>query len=313
MDEAWHEPGGAACVDTRRRFCETGDREAGANMGEIWSHRVDGEAFERLVVEANRVLMSTKEETLIVDRDGAVLGRRLRRETDPAPGYSLPRVGEFGYALEDGALLQFAADETLVSRTPIPLDLFARHRDPLRRWFRNPTDEHVSAMIDAKISEWYRGVYLCADPARGRLLAIGMSNPPWLVRLRTDGTVDWVLIVGRFTDCCNWAGVVSRDGALVHVSSCGKRVTFITAAGEIVSAHDLPDCPIGLSTEGRDVAYVTFWDEGVAAYRPNQGHIGSVDIPGLRAAEVRDGVVYCVTEDPAAGVLLKAFRQPPFG
>ena len=281
-------------------------------MREMWCHRVAGGAFRGLVVEAARVTVSTGKETLAVDRQGTVLERRERRELGSAPGASLARLGEFGYALEKGELLRFAADETLVSRTPIPLELFARHRERLSRAFANPTDERVSTMIDTKISRWYSSVCLDADRPRERLLAIGQF-PPWLASIRTDGAVDWVLIVGKITGCCNWAGAVSRDGTLVHVSSCGQRVTFIAAEGEIVSAHDVVGFPGALSTEGRDIAYVTFRDEGVAAYRPNKGHIGSVDVPGLRAAEVRDGVLYCVTEDPVAGILLKGFEEPSLG
>jgi hypothetical protein len=279
-------------------------------MREMWCHQVEGDALRDLVIKTDRVLVSTGKETLAVSLQGAVLGRRERRETDRTPGVPLTRVGEFWYALERRELVRFAADGTLVSRTPIRLDLFARE---LRRAFAHPTDNQLNAMIDAKISNWDRSVYLRADSARKRLLAIGQSIPPWLAAIRTDGAIDWVLIAGKITGCCNWAGVVSRDGTLVHVSSCGQRVTFISAAGAILSAHDVEGFPGVLSTEGRDIAYVTFPDEGIAAYRPNAGHVGSVSIPGVIVAQVRDGVFYCVTKDPVAGIVLKAFEEPSFG
>jgi hypothetical protein len=281
------------------------------NMAEMWCHRVDGDAFRGLVVESARVLVSTGKHTLAVDRHGNVLERRERRDIGRAPGASPTRLGEFGYALGEGELLRFETDELPVSRTPILLELFARHRERLSRSFADPTDE-ILRMVDEKISGWYRSVHLGVDRARERLLAIGQF-PPWLASIRTDGTVDWVLIVGKYTDCCNSVGVVSHDGTLAHVSSCGQRITFITARGEVLSALDVEGHPGVLTTEGRDIAYVTFPGEGVAAYRPNKGHVGSVEIPGVTAAEVRDGVLYCVTEDPVAGILLKAFEEPSLG
>jgi hypothetical protein len=281
-------------------------------MTELWCHRVDGDAFRGLVVESARVLASTGKETLTVDHHGTVLERRQRRDIGPAPGASLARLGEFGYVLGEGELLRFEADEMPVSRTPILLELFARQRERLSRSFADPTGERMRAVVDEQISGWYRSVYLGVDRARERLIAIGQF-PPWLASIRTDGTVDWVMIVGKFTGCCNWVGVVSHDGTLVHVSSCGQRITFITAQGEILSAHDVEGYPGALTTEGRDIAYVTFPGEGVAAYRPNKGHVGSIEIPGVTAAEVRDGVLYCVTEDPEAGFLLKAFEEPFLG
>jgi hypothetical protein len=281
-------------------------------MNEMWCHSVDGDAFRGLVVESARVLVSTGKETLAVDRHGTVLERRERREIGRAPGASPTRLGEFGYALGEGELLRFETDAVPVSRTPILLELFARQRERVSRSFADPTDERVRAVIDEKISGWYRSVHLGVDRARERLIAIGQV-PPWLASIRTDGAVDWVMIVGKFTDCCNWVGTVSHDGTLVHVSSCGQRITFITAQGEILSAHDVEGHPGALTTEGRDIAYVTFPGEGVAAYRPNKGHVGSVEIPGVTAAAVRDGVLYCVTEDPVAGFLLKAFEEPSFG
>jgi hypothetical protein len=281
-------------------------------MVEMWCQRVDGDAFRGLVVESDRVLVSTGKETLAVDRRGTVIERRERRDIGRAPGAFRTRLGEFCYALDEGELLRFDADEMLVSRTPILLELFARHRERLSRIFADPTDERARGIVDEKLSGWYRTVHLDVDRARERLLAIGQF-PPWLASIRTDGTVDWVLIVGKGSDCCNSAGVVSHDGTLAHVSSCGQRITFITAQGEILSAVDVEGYPSVLSTEGRDIAYVTFPGEGVAAYRPNKGHVGSVEIPGVITAEVRDGVLYCVTGDPAAGFLLKAFEEPSFG
>ena len=283
-------------------------------MGELWCQRVEGDAFRGLVVESDRVLVSTGLQTLTVDLQGKVLERQERRDLSLASGPPHVRVGDHGYALQDGDLLRFDADGTMLSRTPIPVDLFARHRERLSSTFHPDTPaEMASAWVNHRIRAWYRNCYLAMDPTRERLLAVG-QYPPWLAAIRTDGSVDWVRIVGKIIHCCNFIAVVSRDGTLAHVTSCGWRLTFLTAEGEVISTHDfarnIEGAPTDLSTEGRGVAYVTLLYQGVAAYRPTLGEVGALEIPWISRARVRDGVLYCVIQDPSEGVLIKAFEAP---
>jgi hypothetical protein len=287
------------------------------NMGELWCRRVEGNGLRvAIVAESDRVVVSTDAHTLTVDLQGEVVDRRERRDTSPPPSAPGVRLGNYGYAVQDGELLRFDADGTMISRTPIAPDLFERHRERLSSAFHPDTPaEAVSKQVNHWIDAGYRTGYLIPDPARERLLSIGQF-PPWLAAIRTDGTVAWARIVGKTSDCCNFLAVASRDGTLAHVSSCGWRLTFVTAEGEILSTHDFgpaPDfqgSPNDVSTEGRGVAYVTLLERGVAALRPTLGQVGALEIPGIQRATVRNGVLYCIVKDPADGTLLKAFEAP---
>lgn len=285
-------------------------------MGELWCHRVEGDSFPWLVVESDRVIVSTASQTLTVDLHGEVLDRCEGRDVAAARGPSPVRVGNDGYLLQAGELLRFDANERLLSRKPVPDDLFARHRERLSSAFRPDTPAGTAAAwVNDRIKNWSRSVSLAPDPARERLLAIG-QYPPWLAAIRTDGTVDWVRIVGKTSDCCNFAAVISRDGTLAHVTSCGWRLTFLTTEGEVISTHGFASsgnswaAPNDLSTEGRGIAFVTLLCQGVVAYRPTLGEVGALEIPGITQAKARDGVLYCLLKDPLDGVLLKAFEAP---
>jgi hypothetical protein len=122
--------------------------------------------------------------------------------------------------------------------------------------------------------------------------------------------------VGKISDCCNFVAVASRDGTLAHVTSCGWRLTFLSAEGEVISTHDFESsrnagaAPNDLSTEGRGVVYVTLLCQGVAAYRPTLGEVGTLEIPWVSRATVRDGLLYCIIRDPSDGILVKAFEAP---
>jgi hypothetical protein len=111
-------------------------------------------------------------------------------------------------------------------RTEIPIDQFERYRELFVRRFAEWTPT-AAEVTDYQISGWWRSAGLLADPARGRLLAIG-RNTPWLSAIRTDGGVEWALLIGSVSDCCNWAEVVAGDRTLAHFSSCGRRITFVT-------------------------------------------------------------------------------------
>jgi hypothetical protein len=81
-------------------------------------------------------------------------------------------LGDCGYALWDGDLLHFAADGTMLSRTPIPVDLFARHRERLSSIFHPDTPaEMASAWVNSRATA-RDGILYCIirDPSDGVLV-----------------------------------------------------------------------------------------------------------------------------------------------
>ena len=277
-------------------------------MEALWSQRVEGDAFRELVIEADRALVSTGKQTLVVSRGGDVLDRRepplIGQEHSRPSSVSL---GEKRYQLGAGELVELDARGSEISRAEIPIDLFERHRgyfkDRFAEW--TPTTAEV---VDHWIGTWWRSAWLVADPGRARLLAISASMP-WLAAIRTDGGVDWVQLVGGVTACCNSGGIVAGDGTFAFLSSCGRQITFLTAAGQIVSTHEVEGAA-GLLTAGAGVAYVTHLDGGVGAYRPIVGLTRTFEIPHLRHAQLEDGIFYAVIEDPSEGFMLVAFEEP---
>ena len=274
---------------------------------ELWCHEVEGDAFRGLVVESDRVLVSTGRQTLVVSRAGDILGRH---EPPLAPdGRPVLAGGECRYELREGELLGLDARGARISGAPVANDPFEQHRERILGFFSNRTDA-TREWTDDKIRRWWRSADLVADPARQRLLAVGLVPPSWLVAIQPDGRVDWALVTGSMSTCCNSVGVVARDGTLAHFSSCGCRITFVTADGQIGSAYDIQPTPIHLATDGNGVAYVTLAGEGVAAYRPGVGLAGTYGIPHVRQAGVSGGILYAVIEDPPDLFRLQAFEEP---
>ena len=244
--------------------------------------------------------MSTGSCSVAFDGDGQVVQTTEVHEARAvAPLAWLQRRA---YHLSDGALVCYDAESRTTSRSLVPIDPFATHRERLVRSFLQFTDE--------KIRQWDRCTFLVADPEHERLIFTGYSIPPWLGALRPDGSTAWVRVVGKNTDCCNQIEIVSSDGTIAHHSSCGRRLTFVDRAGTTVSVHELARPASGIATERKGVVYLSFPDEGVDAYQIDRGPLWTLDIPMLCRAIVHDGVVYAVTDNREGEIALSAFAAP---
>ena len=263
---------------------------------------MEGDAFRDLVIESDRALVSTGKQTLVVSRGGDILDLHEPPRIGRDHNRSSLRIDN-RCELEKGELLERDAQGVCISRTEIPFDPFEPHFT--RRFAGLPLDE--AALRDHMVDRWWRYVALVADPTRGRLLAFNTSIP-WLAAIRTDGRVDWALDIGVFGGCCNSGDIVAGDGTFAHLSMCDARITFVSAEGQIVSAHAIGAEPRDLWTDGRGVAYVTLSNEGIAAYRPMVGRTRTLEIPHVRRTQVKDGILYAVVEDPSDGFMLKAFQ-----
>jgi hypothetical protein len=290
----------------------------------LWSCGVEGEYVESLIVEADRVLVSTGQQTLVVEsgrglvsrrkltlavsREGEPVGRDERLLLRPADERRLVILGDSRYALEAANLLRFDAHGAPISRTSIAVDLIERHLEGVTRRGTYGWPDLESVWGDQTRWRWWTAA-LVADSERGRLVVIGLTIP-WLAALGTDGNIEWVRLGRRWSDCCNSAAVVANDGTLAHYSSCGRWITFVSPEGDTLSGHDIGGLPSGLSTNRRGVAYVVDLEGRIVAYRPETGLALILDVPHITHADVRDGILYAVTKHPSDGLVLTAFREP---
>jgi hypothetical protein len=267
---------------------------------ELWRRRVEGDAFRSLSLESDRVVVSTGRCSATFDRDGQVLEMTDVHEARAAA--PLAWLRRRAYHLSEGALVCYEAESRTTTRALVPIEPFAAHKERLVRSFLEFTDE--------KIRQWDKFTSFVADPEHERLIFTGYSIPPWLGVLRPDGSTAWVRVMGKNTDCCNEIEIVSSDGTVAHHSSCGRRLTFVDRAGATVSVHELARHASGIATERKGVVYLSFLDEGVGAYQIDRGPLWMLDIPMLRRAVVRGGVVYAVTDNREGEITLSAFAAP---
>jgi hypothetical protein len=290
----------------------------------LWSCGLEGEYVKSLIVEAERVLVSTGQQTLVVEsgrrllsrrhltqvvsREGRLLGRDESLLLPPAAGRPSEQLGDSRYRLEQGDLLTFDADGALISRTSIALDLIERHLKGVTRRGAHGWPDVEDVWGEQMRWRWW-AADLVADSECDRLIVIGLIVP-WLAALETGGNIQWVRLGRRWFDCCNSAVVVANNGTLAHYSSCGRWITFVSPEGDTLSSHDIDGRPSGLFTNRRGVAYVTDLQGRTLAYRPETGLALVLDVPHIMHVDVRDGILYTVTKHPSAGLVLTAFREP---
>jgi hypothetical protein len=269
-----------------------------------------GGSCRRLDVEGNHVIVSSDDETVIVGRAGDVLQRR-------APDrLALPSLGEYRYSLDEGELVELDSRGVERARAALPVEPFARYRDRLLEelggsaWLNGDGEPGwraaIAELADHMIQDVWRGVGLVADPPRGRLLVVGWSYP-WLAALRTNGAVDWVTVVGRYGSCCNDVCVMSDGKTFAHFSSCGARLTFLSANGDIEFQYEVRPFSSNLRTTGAGVAQIVVPDEGIAEYRPGAGLVRMLEVPGIRDAVRADGITFAAIQDQERRLSLVAF------
>jgi hypothetical protein len=144
-----------------------------------------------------------------------------------------PRVGAHVYWLHGNDLHRYELDGSLVSRVTVP--------DGPRKAKWEALDQRPSHDIDPCNPRWWSLVY---DPRTNRLLATTPDRGAWLMALDLDGSPRWAEYLSN--ECCNFKCILLDDHVIVHVSSCGRRVTFLRDDGTIFRRHDFPSwlgCP----------------------------------------------------------------------
>jgi hypothetical protein len=195
-----------------------------------------------------------------------------------------------GYALLAGELHRLDGEGAIVDSTPIP-------EEPFRaRWAEAQSPPWPDSFVAG--DEWA----LVHDRRRQRLLATSWALPAWTMAIGLDGAVEWVALMG--TRCCNFRCLVlDEPDVLVHGSSCGQRLSFMTPAGEIFRRHDVQH-PIGdlfAAGPGRVAAALQDW--GVMSFDGKGDPGWAVETAGTREAISDGDVLYLVSAAAAEGLL----------
>jgi len=129
-------------------------------------------------------------------------------------------------------------------------------------------------------------------PQTQSFLASFWSMPAWTMGLRLDGTVDWVTLTGD--GCCNDA-CLGGDSVLVHASSCGNRVSFVSPDGTILRTRDFYGASRVFPNDRDGVCVTT--SNAIHGFDLRGEPSWTLEVPNLKAATARDGTLYTVSGD----------------
>jgi hypothetical protein len=143
------------------------------------------------------------------------------------PPHFAAQVGAHLYWLHGDELQRYEPSGTLVSRVTVS--------DGLRRAKWEALEKRPSHEMIACNPRWWSLVY---DPRTEGLLATNPDRGAWLMSLDLEGNTRWVEYLSD--ECCHFNCILLEAHVVVHVSSCGKRVTFLRDDGTIFARHDFP-------------------------------------------------------------------------
>lgn len=225
-------------------------------------------------------------ELIVIDRDGKIVESRAGGDDWCVIGWNGIRplvssnrhavwIAPHIYSIRDRHLHVESAAGEVLSRTAIP-------RAPFDALLPDRTDWPDMARFPHRFDLAYHA-------QAGRLIASHWSLFAWVMSLGLDGTVDWVALPSE--SCCNH--VVLVGDLIAHTSSCGQRLTFFTATGQVQRSHELE--LHGAFSNGREGVCVRA-PESVTGFDARGEQQWRVDVPGVRGGAARDGVLYVMTE-----------------
>ena len=248
------------------------------------------------------IATNDRNEMLVLDRDGAERERRpMGAERWSVSGWQGAEpirstavgarwVDPFAYALFDHHLHRYDAAGNLLARTAIP-------RRPFEVELRRRPDL-ANLPKPVLFPECFDLEY---HAPRRRLIASHWSVLAWTMSLQLDGGVDWVSLVGDA--CCN-SICFAGESVTVHTSSCGSRVSFLSADGAVFRAHEV-DGALHAVPDGRVGGGVCVLTSDAIRAFDERGEPGwTIELPGLRAAIARAGTLYAVAGEAGRSELI---------
>ena len=91
--------------------------------------------------------------------------------------------------------------------------------------------------------------------------------------------------------------------SIVHASSCGQQLSFLTTGGHVLRAHGIDELSMALP-DGQDGVCATT-TSSVKGFDATGEQRWSLDIPNLTGATIHDGVLYALGGE--AGLEISAF------
>jgi hypothetical protein len=257
--------------------------------------------------------INDRNELVVLDEAGRELGRQEASVGSQVVGWRGNRplfadhqgvvwVEPFFYALFEHHLHRYDDAGNAISRVPIPRAPFEREFEQrpvgLRSdWTTGPDMRSDWAVFPAHFD-------LDHDPHRGRLIANNWSMLAWTMALSFDGAIEWISLVGDA--CCNDLCYLGDD-VIVHTSSCGGRLSFMSPDGRVFRTQDLGTMPPGPAfLDGRDgVCIVT--DDRISGFDGRGESRWILELAQIEQAIAHAGMLYVVTVGPAKRRELAAF------
>ena len=194
------------------------------------------------------------------------------------------RIGLVDFALVGSTLSRFASDGTLLSRVDLPVDTW---RAAMYR---------TGPAAVARFRHFFRAQKtwdLTHDLRRDRIIAWAWAIPGWVSAISLDGALEWVTV--PTIDCCNFVRLLPREDLVAPMSSCGRRLTFISGDGETRGVRDFDEAPTAFFADGEGGMIVGFVAGGLAACAADGKQKWTLDCQQVRNGIVDGGVMYVVT------------------
>jgi hypothetical protein len=202
----------------------------------------------------------------------------------PRPGAVRIRIGSVDYELAGGELSRYAPDGELLSSVALPMDplIAAVHRAGPGAVSRF---EHFSRQRQHLQC-------LAYDERRNRIIAWAWLLPGWVMAIGLDGAIEWATV--PTIDCCNFVCLLPREDVVVHLSSCGSQVTFISGDGATQAVRKFEAPPTSIYPDGEGGVVVAFVEGGIAGFDVLGAQKWALDCPRVRSVVADAGVLYAV-------------------
>ena len=211
------------------------------------------------------------------------------------------RVGSVGYVVADRTFRRYGPDGTLLSSVPLPAEPF---EDALHR-----AGPDARTMFKTVLPPFPYPRSLVHDGSPNRIIASSWSLPGWVMAVDLLGHVEWVRV--PILDCCNSVLVLAADDTIAHISTCGRRLTFLSGDGATRRVHDFEDHPGFISPDGAHGVFIGFVEGGLAGWDAHGSPTWSIDSPPVETAISDAGMIYAVTPSETSGLDLTAFALTP--
>lgn len=202
------------------------------------------------------------------------------------------RIGSIDYVLAGNTLCRYSPHGELLSSVAISTDPLI---EALRR-----AGPAAMARFHAILPRLRYPRDLIYDQCRNRIVAWAWSMPGWVIAIGLDGAIEWITV--PTIECCNFVRLLPQEDMIVHLSSCGHRITFISGVGTTRGVRDFDQGPTSFFANGEGGVVVAFVERGIVGCDAVGALQWTLDCPRVERGIVEEGVMYAVMS-PKPGLL----------